>query len=114
MVKDKWSLSNCKILTVLYEDARIAFQRVGLYTRGLTISRDAFEKMEDVTIIPGMQLELESNTWLLNHGNRIHMVKYCLTRDNKKCDGGFFSFTPKEWMYFWNTIRLEIIKAFEM
>ena len=106
----KWSFDSYKIVKVLPRNGRIAFQRKGgKYMRGLSISKDAFLKMEDITIIPDMRLELEPNVWLINYGNRIHLVKYCLTKDEKRCDGGFFYFTPKEWIYFWNELRRKII-----
>ena len=109
----KWLFNSYKVIKLFASNDRIAFQRKCKYTRGLSISKEAFLRMEDVTITPGMRIELEPNVWLSNYGNQIHMVKYCFTRDNKKCDGGFFSFTPKEWIYFWNTLRLEVLKQME-
>ena len=110
----KWLFDSYKVIKIFGPTDRIAFQRKhSKYTRGLSISKDAFLKMEDVTITPGMRIELERNVWLSNYGNQIHMVKYCLTRDNKRCDGGFFSFTPKEWAYFWNTLRVAILRELE-
>ena len=92
---------------------RVLFQRKGKYLRGVSISKDAFLKMDDVTIVPNMEMELEPNVWLRNLGNQIHLVKYCLTRDNKRCDGGFFVFSPKEWMHFWKKLRPSILTYFQ-
>ena len=109
----KWLFDSYKVIKILGPNYRVAFQRKAKYTRGLSISKDAFLKMEDVTITPGMRIELEPDVWLSNFGNQIHMVKYCVTRDHKRCDGGFFSFTAKEWIYFWNTLRVGILKELE-
>ena len=92
-------------------DDRIAFQRKGnKYTRGVTLSKNAFLKLVDVSIIPGMKLELEPNVVLSNLGKRIQLIKYCLTRDMKKCDGGFFYFTLSEWQHFWNKLQPAILE----
>ena len=107
----KWIFNDYKFVKVFPKDYRIAFQRKNnKYTRGLTISKDAFLKMEDVTITPGMRIELEPNVWLSNYGKSVHMVKYCLTKDQKRCNGGFFTFTPKEWNYFWTVIAKDVEK----
>lgn len=107
----KWSFNDYKVVKVLGPTKdRIAFQRKGKYTRGLSISRNAFLKMEDVTIVPGMEMELEPNIYLKHHDKSINLVKYCETSDHKRCDGGFFSFTTKEWIYFWTTMRKAIIE----
>ena len=109
----KWFLNDFKTIKILNKNGRVAFQRFNKYSRGLSISKDAFLKMVDITIIPGDKMELEPNVFLRDYGNHIHMVKYCMTRDNKRCDGGFFTFTPKEWMYFWTRIRSEIIDSLD-
>ena len=108
----KWFFNDHKVVKVA-KNSHVIFQRKGnKYTRGLGISKDAFFKMEDVTIVPSMRIELEPEVWLINYGRSVHMVKYCLTRDKKRCNGGFFTFTPKEWNYFWTSIRQNIIKHF--
>ena len=108
---NKWYFEDYKLIKVFGADDRIAFQRKGnKYTRGVTLSKDAFLKLVDVSITPGMTMELESNLVLRNLGKRIQMIKYCLTRDMKKCDGGFFYFTLSEWQYFWNKLRPEILE----
>lgn len=104
-----WTFNDYKVIKVIDRNGRIAFQRKGKYIRGLSISKEAFFKMEDVTIVPGKRMELESNVWLINYGNSINLVKYCLSGDGKQCDGGFFAFTPKEWIDFWMKIRSGII-----
>lgn len=109
----KYLLNDYKVVKVMRRgnNSRIAFQRkCNKYTRGLSISKDGLCKMEDVTITPGMEIELESNVYLKNYGKQIHMVKYCMTRDAKRCDGGFFAFTPGEWIYFWTNIRAPLIE----
>lgn len=108
---NKWYFEDYKLIKVFGVDDRIAFQRKGnKYTRGVTLSKDAFLKLVDVSISPGMTMELESNVVLRNLGKRIQMIKYCLTRDMKKCDGGFFYLTLSEWQYFWNKLRPEILE----
>ena len=108
---NKWYFEDYKLIKVFGVDDRIAFQRKGnKYTRGVTLSKDAFLKLVDVSISPGMTMELESNVVLRNLGKRIQMIKYCLTRDMKKCDGGFFYFTLSEWQYFWNKLRPEMLE----
>ena len=109
--RNKWYFSDYKLIKVFGKDDRIGFQRKGnKYTRGVTLSRDAFHKIEDVTITPGMKMELEPNVVLSNLGKRIQLIKYCLTRDMKKCDGGFFYFTLSEWQYFLNKLRPAILE----
>ena len=110
----KWTFNDYKVIKVIgaLKD-RIAFQRKGKYTRGISISKDAFMKMDDVTITPGMELNLESNVYLRNTGKMVYLIKYCQTSDNKQCEGGFFQFTLKEWMVFWNKMRKCIIDYFE-
>ena len=104
---DEWLFNDYKIVKIVKSKSpRIAFQRHGYkYTRGLSITKEAFLKMEDVTIVPSMRIELEPNVFLTNYGTSIHLVKYCLTKDGKRCDGGFFTFTPKEWIFYWTNIR---------
>ena len=110
-LRNKWYFNDYKLIKVFGMNDRIAFQRKSnKYTRGVSLSKDAFLKMVDVSIMPGMKLELEPNVVLSNLGKRIHLIKYCLTRDMKKCDGGFFYFTPSEWQYFFNTLRPEILE----
>ena len=108
---NKWYFTDYKLIKVFGKDNRIAFQRKGVhYTRGVTLSKNAFLNMVDVTIVAGMKLELEPNLVLCNLGKRIQLIKYCLTRDMKKCDGGFFYFTLSEWQYFWNKLRPTILE----
>jgi hypothetical protein len=109
---DKWCFEDYKIIKVL-RNGRLAFQRKGRYTRGISISKDAFLKMEDVTINSGMRMELESNVYLSNYGDRIQLIKYCVTSDGKQCNGGFFNFSLKEWIHFWTTIRKEVLNFYD-
>ena len=100
-MRQKWYFCDYKLIKVFGKDNRVAFQCKGTaYTRGVTLSKAAFLKIEDVTIVPGMRLELESNCFLVNLGGRIHLIRYCLTRDKVRCQGGFFYFTRKEWQHF--------------
>ena len=111
--RNKWYFNDYKVIKVFGKDDRIAFQRKGrkyTCTRGVTLSKRAFLNIVDVTITPGMKVELEPNCVLTNLGKRVHLVKYCLTRDNKKCDGGFFYFTLTEWQNFLNKMRPAILE----
>lgn len=107
--KNKWLFNDYKQIKIFGKDNRIAFQRKGKYVRGVSISKEALLKMDDVSLTPGMQMELEPNVWLKNYGNGIQLTKYCITHDGKQCNGGFFIFTPKEWQSFWNSYRKEIL-----
>ena len=110
---DRWLKKKEKEIKVIPSTQRLSFRRTGKYRRGLTISKDAFYKMDDVTITPGMRIELEPNVWLINYGVHINLVKYCMTADNKRCDGGFFSFKPSEWRDFWTNIRPKIMASYD-
>lgn len=103
-----------KMVKILGHGKRIAFQRCGKRIRGLSISKDAFLKMEDVTLSPGLRMELESDIFLTNYGNHVHLVKYCLTSYGEPCDGGFCSFTLSEWNHFWNVIRKSVLEYLSM
>ena len=106
----KWTFSDYKVVKILSPSKnRLAFQRKGKYTRGVSISKDAFLKMEDVTLTPGGRIALDANVWLINYGKHINLIKYCQTRDGVQCSGGFFQFTPKEWMHFWQVMRPSIL-----
>ena len=106
----KWYFNDYKVVKVIGAGKdRIAFQKKGKYTRGLSMTFDAFLKMEDVTITPGMQLELEPNVFLKHFDKCVNLVKYCETRDHQRCDGGFFSFSLKEWIHFWTKLREGIV-----
>ena len=105
----KWCFDDYKVIKVIgAAKNRVAFQRKGKYTRGISISKEAFMNMQDVTITPGMEMELEDDIYLKSTGKLIYLIKYCKTRDNKRCEGGFFQFTPKEWMVFWTKLRKPI------
>jgi len=107
-----WNIGEKKIVKLM-KNGRVAFQQQkGRYNRGLSLSKDAFLKMEDVSITPATRIELEPNVWLINYGQCIQLVKYCLTKDQKRCDGGIFFFTPKEWMMFWNKTQQQIQNSF--
>lgn len=105
-----WEISDNKSVKIFGKACRVIFNRVTNSVRGLSMSRQAFLRMEDVTIAPDSRLELDPEVWLINYGTRIHLVKYCLTHDEKRCNGGFFHFTPKEWTTFWNVIRPKMLE----
>lgn len=110
-----WQINNIKHVKI-NRKGRIAFQYdTGLSTRplqrGLSISKEAFYKMEDVTITPDMKTELEANVFLKNYGRSILLIKYCTSRDGVQCQGGIFTFTPSEWLFFWNNIRNKVLNA---
>ena len=52
-----WNFGENKVVKITRSN-RLAFQRKGRYNRGLTLSKDAFFKMEDVTIVPGTRIQL--------------------------------------------------------
>ena len=106
----KWCFDNYKIVKIIRASERISFQRKSnRYNRGLTISKEAFLNMDDITLTPGRKIELEPNVVLMNDlPKRISLIKYCVTHDGKKCEGGLFNFSLKEWCYFWNKLRGEI------
>lgn len=107
-----WRIDEKKVVKLM-KNGRIAFQQQkGRYNRGLSLSKDGFLKMEDVSIAPANRIEVEPNVWLINYGQYIQLVKYCLTRDHKRCDGGIFFFTPEEWMQFWTKTREQIRNFF--
>ena len=104
-----WNISTIKKVKLLPRTLRVLFQRQMTNSmRGVSISSEAFAKMDDVSIAPLMSLELENNVILKNDGDRIHLVKYCTSFDDKRCTGGQFFFTPKEWQVFWNEIYNQI------
>ena len=107
--KNKWYFDDYKVIKVFGKNDRVAFQRKGRYARGVTISKDAFRKLTDVSITPNYRLEIEKNTFIYNLGKRIQLIKYCLMKDMQRCEGGFFNFTEKEWQYFWNTLQPKIL-----
>ena len=106
---NKWYFDEYKVIKILESSNRIAFQRKGRYVRGVTISEDAFRNLSDVSIVPTSRQEIEKNTYIFNLGSRIQIIKYCFSRDGKRCEGGFFNFTPKEWQYFWISMRPKVI-----
>ena len=106
----KWTFSDYKIVKLMGPSKnRLGFQRKGKCTRGLSITKDAFLKMEDVTLTPGGRIALEPNVWLINYGKHVNLIKYCHTKDGLQCNGGLFQFTPKEWMQFWTVMRRSIL-----
>ena len=76
-------------------------RRQGKYFRSLYLDFDTFNKMEDITKLPVKRLELASNIALINLGDSIQLVKHCHSRDGKRCQAGFFTFSPDEWQAFW-------------
>lgn len=110
-----WTISSDKFVKVFGKYGHITFKKMtksdsNHRSRGVTISKDAFLRMDDVTIVPASYVELEKNVVLKNYESKIQLTKYCFSSDDKRCDGGLFFFTPSEWLYFWNTIRPNIIK----
>lgn len=104
-----WDISTSKKVKLLPKTARVLFQKqMTNSNRGVSISPEAFAKMDDVSIAPLMSLELEKDVILKNDGDRIHLVKYCTTFDDMRCTGGQFFFTPNEWQLFWNKLYKQI------
>ena len=106
----EWLIAKNKCVRIYSSQKKLHFLHYNASGRnhGLTISKDAFLKMEDVSISPGSSLMLESNVFLSNYAHTIKLTKYCFTRDKQRCDGGFFLFTEAEWQAFWTKIRLDI------
>lgn len=108
--RQKWYFSDYKLIKVFGHDTRVAFQRKGTaYTRGVTLSKAAFLNIDDVTLVPGMTITLERNCVLRSLGKRIQLIRYCYTRDQQRCQGGFFYFTPSEWQFFLHKLRPAIV-----
>ena len=112
-LQKKWFINNFKTIKILNKNGRIAFQRHSIlkYARGVSITKEAFLKMRDVTIVPGDSIELQSNVYLKDYGNEVYLTRYCFSMDDKRCNGGFFTFTPKEWINFWTNIRGSILEC---
>ena len=106
----EWTIAKNKCVKISSSQLKIHFTHRNARGRnhGLTISKEAFLKMEDVTITPGFRLMLEPRVFLSNYGRDIKLTKYCYSRDNQCCDGGFFLFTEEEWQTFWTKGRLGI------
>lgn len=111
----RWSISSEKYVKVFGKRGNVTFQKMtkndlNHRSRGVTISKDAFLKMDDVSFAPASHVNLDKNIVLTNYGRNIRLTKYCFSTDNKQCDGGLFLFTPIEWSYFWNTIQPKIVE----
>lgn len=105
-----WRLNDKQSICMWHNSQKVSFQRKvkgGRRTdyRSLRITRKAFEKMEDVTILPGRSILLDDNLELVYHGKRVKLTRYCMSRDQRRCDGQFFIFTEQDWQSFWNEIR---------
>ena len=75
--------------------------------RGVGISWNAFSRMKDVSLRPyqAVVVSLEEDVFLNNYGNKtIHLIKYCNSKDKKRCAGGQLFFTLDEWSHFWRHI----------
>ena len=106
---NSWRLSNTKHIKLIPTSMRILFQRElsSGKRRGVSISWHAFSQMKDVTLRPykAVVVSLEEDVFLNNYGDKtIHLIKYCNSKDNKRCTGGQFFFTMDEWKIFWNDI----------
>lgn len=83
------------------------------FQRGMRLSKAAFEKMEDVSIAPGVSIILENNVELSYFSKSIKLVRYCMSKDSKRCEGNFVIFSEKDWQNFWNNIRPAALNAFK-
>lgn len=79
----------------------------------MRLSKAAFEKMEDVSIAPGVSIILENNVELSYFSKSIKLVRYCMSKDSKRCEGNFVIFSEKDWQNFWNNIRPAALNAFK-
>ena len=112
---NRWIIARDKYVKVFAKCGKVTFQRLtkkdlNHRSRGVTLTKDAFLKMDDVSIAPASHVNLDKNIVLTNYGRTIQLTKYCFSKDNKQCDGALFFFTPSEWSHFWNGIRSNIIK----
>ena len=110
----KWICDDYKVLTAV-NNSHVIFHLKGDKYRqsAISISKDAFFKMEDVSIVPGMRNVLEPQLWIESFGKFVRMVKLYLNRETMEwCNDEQFAFTPKEWNYFWTSVRPNIIKHF--
>lgn len=109
----QWIIGENKYVRIFGPTKKITFQKKTTNgdhyhrSRGVTITQNDFNKMEDVTIVPGNSVKLNGNVYLQHYGSSVKLTRHCFS-DNKCCDGGFFLFTEAEWQYFWNVLRLKI------
>ena len=98
-----WEIGGNVIIKLMNgEHPKVAFRRRmknGSY-RGITLPGDSFKRIVDVTITPGLSLDLESGVTLVNYGNQIKFTKYCFSSDETRCDGAFILFNEMEWQCF--------------
>ena len=104
----EWPISNKKAVTIRGSGHRVVFKWIGKYNRYVSVSREVFDAMDDVSITSGMRLKLNNNVELVNYGTVIRLIKFCTSRDGKQCEGGFLNFSPSEWQYFWIELRPKI------
>lgn len=95
-------LDSNRVIKMKTRPNQIIFERKqGKYFRRLLLTPESYNKMEDVSLMPNMRVDLDRNISLINFGNRIQLIKYCTSGDGKRCEGGFFTFTLNEWQTFW-------------
>jgi len=109
---NQWTLGGNKFIR-LY-GGKISFQRSTETdrhhrNRGIVIDSHSMLQMDDVSIDPNYYKWLNEKVLLKNDGKGVRLTKYCISSDDKRCNGGFFYFTPEEWQYFWKDIREEIV-----
>ena len=105
-----WRLNERQTICMWHRSHKVSFQRKveGMrrtHYRSLRITRKAFEKLRDVTILPGHSILLDNNLELISYGKSIKLTRYCLSRDKRQCEGNIFIFTEQDWQTFWNEIR---------
>ena len=113
-IVNQWAISPHKFIRLFGRQGKLAFRRmtpndVHHCSRGVTLTQQAFHRMDDVSITPTARVNLDERVILTNYGRHIQVTKYCYSFDNKQCDGGIFFFTPSEWQYFWTKIYPKIV-----
>ena len=109
-----WKLSDLKLVKITLPSLRIIFLRkLPSGDRRIGLSMEAFSNIEDISNHPQFSISLDENTNLYdNCGRGIHLVRYCNSRDQKRCVGGIFIFTMDEWRLFWS-LSAEITERLE-
>ena len=112
-MESEWKIAKNKKVKASRRKITFKRQMGNSLWRGISLSEDAFHRMEDISISPNLSIELGKHMVLSNYGKIIKLTKYCSTRDEKRCDGAFFIFTEEEWQYFWNSLRKKICNHFQ-
>lgn len=116
--RNQWAVGDSATVKVWPRSQTITFLRKirggrAAPHRGIRISKAALEAMEDVSLIPSHTIILEKNVELDYFARAIKLVRYCVSKDGHRCDGGFVIFSEQDWQSFWNNIRPAILDFFK-